>query len=288
MIMNHEAVVEFKRRKEEFMKFAIASAKAAGKIHMELYNSDHSIEWTGRVHFRVEADTRVTEMLREQLAKTYPDHNIHSEESEDHKTKSPFTWVDDELDGTISYARRFFDGWGFSRALCIERTPVLGIVYMALRDHLYAGVIGEPSRLNNKPIRVSPTNNLDKTIMSFGGGKDILGKEGFRFSHLPFLMKAMEKPSIMTDVGFACGTASLCFVADGKIEAALFTGQEDEDIAASAVILEGAGAIVTNLALKPWRLGNKSVLAANPAIHSQLAIKFKDVISGHVEKWGII
>ncbi|MDO8496731.1 MAG: hypothetical protein Q7S43_04770, partial [bacterium] len=65
--MNKEALIEFQKRKSEFMKFAISSARAAGKIHMELYNSNHDIEWTGRVHFRTEADTRVSEMLREQL-----------------------------------------------------------------------------------------------------------------------------------------------------------------------------------------------------------------------------
>jgi fructose-1,6-bisphosphatase/inositol monophosphatase family enzyme len=286
--MNKEALVEFQRRKAEFMEFAISTAKAAGKIHMELYNSNHDIEWTGRVHFRAEADTKVSEMLREQLAKTYPDHNIHSEESEDYKTGSPFKWVDDELDGTIGYTRRFFDGFAFSRALCIDSTPVLGVVYMSLKNYLYTGILGEPSQLNNKPIRVSPTDKLNKSIMVFGGGKEIPGKEGFKLSHFPFLLKAMEQPSIMTDVGFACGTASLCFVADGRLEASLFTSAEDEDIAASAVILEGAGATVTNLALEPWRLGNKSVLAANPVIHDQLATKFKDVISNHIDKWGII
>ncbi len=286
--MNKEALIEFQSRKKEFMEFAISTARAAGKIHMELYNSNHDIEWTGRVHFRVEADTRVSEMLREQLAKTYPDYNIHSEESEDHKTKSPFTWVDDELDGTIGYTRRFFDGFAFSRALCIDSTPVLGVVYMPLKDYLYTGALGESSRLNNKVIKVSPVEKLNKSIMVFGGGKEIPGKEEFRLSHLPFLLKAVESPSIMTDVGFACGTASLCFVADGRLEASLFTSAEDEDIAASAVILEGAGAKVTNLALTPWRLGNKSVLAANPIIHDQLVTKFKDVTSNHIDKWGII
>lgn len=286
--MTHEAFSEFQRRKTEFMEFAITSARAAGKIHMELYNSNHDIEWTGRVHFRVEADTRVSAMLREQLAKTYPDHNIHSEESEDHKTKSPFTWVDDELDGTIGYTRRFFDGFAFSRALCIDSTPVLGVVYMPLKDYLYTGALGEPSQLNNKPIRVSPIDKLNKSIMVFGSGKEIVGKEDFRLSHLPFLLKAMEQPSIMTDVGFACGVGSLCYIADGRIEAGLFTGQEDEDVAASAVILEGAGAKVTNLSLEPWRLGNKSVLAANPVIHNQLTVKFEDVISKHIKRWGII
>ena len=286
--MNKETLIEFRKRRVEFMEFAISSARAAGKIHMELYDSDHNVEWTGRVHFRVEADTRVSKMLREQLAKTYPDHNIHSEESEDHKTKSPFTWVDDELDGTIGYTRRFFDGFGFSRALCIDSTPVLGVVYMPLKNYLYTGILGEPSFLNGKIIKVNTTNLLTKSLMVIGSGKEIAGKEDFRLSHLPFLLKAWESPSIMGDIGFACGTASLCFVADGRLEASLFTSAEDEDIAASAVILQGAGAKVTNLALEPWRLGNKSVLAASPVIHDQLANKFKDVISNHIDKWGII
>ena len=285
---NKEAFSEFDERKTEFMEFAVASAIEAGKIHMDLYNEDQRIEWTGRVHFRAEADVRVSAMLRERLANTFPDHNVHSEESPDRKIGSPFTWVDDELDGTIPYVRRFFDGWGFARALCIGCTPVLGVIHMPLKKHLYIGVLGESSRLNGEVIHVGQASDLNKVVMSLYSGKEIRGKEEFRSSHVPFLLKAMEDPSIMTDVGFACATAALCFVADGRLDACLYTGQEDEDLAAGVVILQGAGAKVTNLLLEPWQLGNKSLLAANPCIHGQLAEKFKDITARHINTWNIL
>lgn len=286
--MSKNPWTEFRERKSEFLEFAISSAKAAGKIHMDLYDSNHDIEWTGRVHFRTEADTQVSAMLRKELAETYPTHNIHSEEAESHETESAFTWVDDELDGTIAYTRRYFDGFSFSRALCIGTKPVLGVVYMPLKDLLYTGVVNEPSKLNGLKIRVNGANSLNQVVMSIYSGKELAGKPGFRSSHLPFLIKAMEDPGIMTDVGFACASASLCFVADGRLEACLATGLELEDMAAAVVILEGAGAKVTNLKLEPWQIGNKSILTANPLIHGLLANKLKDVISEHSTRWGVI
>ncbi len=286
--MHPDPWTEFIQRKSEFLEFATASAKAAGKIHMDLYDSNHDIEWTGRVHFRTEADTRVSAMLRKQLAETYPEHNIHSEESDDHKTDSPFTWIDDELDGTIAYTRRYFDGFCFSRALCIGSDPVLGVIYMPFKDYLYTGVAGEPSRLNGKQIKVNNADSLNKVIMSFYSGKELKNKQGFRTSHLPFLVKAMENPCIMTDVGFACAVASLSFVADGRLEAVLATGLDSEDIAAAAIILKGAGAKVTNLELKPWKVGYKSILAANPIIHELLVNKFRDETAEHISRWGVV
>lgn len=286
--MNQSAWSEFNERKLEFLDFAIASAKAAGKIHMNFYNSNHDVEWTSRVHFRTEADIQVSTMLRKQLSKIYPSHNIHSEEEKDRNTDSPFTWVDDELDGTIPYTRRFFDGFSFSRALCIDSRPVLGVIYMPLKNFLYTGVFDEPSKLNNEEIRVNKTDSLNKVVMSLYSGKELRGKSGFRSSHLPFLAKAMEDPGIMTDVGFACASASLCFVADGRIEACLATGLEPEDMAASVVILKGAGAKVTNLKLEPWSLGNKSILTANPIIHKLLSHRLKDVMTEHLAKWEVV
>lgn len=286
--MKEDPWTELDKRKSEFLEFAISSAKAAGKIHMNLYNSNHDIEWTNRVHFRTEADTQVSAMLRKQLSETYPHHNIHSEESKDHVTRSPFTWIDDELDGTIAYTRRYFDGFCFSRALCIGLNPVLGVVYMPLKDYLYTGIIGEASALNGRKINVNDTDSLNKVLMSFYSGKELGGKKGFRSSHLPFLVKAMEDPSIMTDVGFACASASLCFVADGRLEACLATGLDAEDMAAASVILCGAGAKVTNLKLEQWKLGNKSIFTANPKVYELLVEKFKDVTAQHITKWGVV
>lgn len=279
---------KFEKRQEEFLEFAVDSAKAAGKIHMDLYNSDLEVEWTSRAHFRTEADIKVSAMLRARLANTYPAHSIHSEESEDHITGNPFTWVIDELDGTISYVRRFDDNFCFAMALCINTKPVLGVVYMPHKGLMYTGLTGQPSRLNGKEIRVSNANSLNKVIMTFYSGKEVKGKEGFRASHIPFLVRAMESPSILTDIGCACAAASLCFVADGRIESCLITGSAPEDIAAASVILRGAGAMVTNLKLEPWQIGHKSILTANPVIHGLLADKLKNELKEHIAKWGVI
>ena len=274
---------EFRARRYEFLEFAVASAKRAGKIIMELYNSDHKIEWTNRTHFRSEADTKVSAMLREELARIYPGHNVRSEESDNYNANSLFTWIDDELDGTIPYTRRYFDGFCFSRALCIGTNPVLGVIYMPCKDLLYTGVACELSRLNGQIIRVSSVNSLNEVLMGFCSGKEI------RSSHLPFLVKAMEEPnSIMTNIAFACAAAELCFVADGRIEAYLGTSLAPEDMAAAVVILRGAHAKVTNIVGMPWQLGHKSILAANQTIHHLLTNKLRGVIQQHYAQWGVL
>src|SRR3989344_20139 len=297
-MVHKSAWSEFRDRKLDFLGFAISSARAAGKIQMDLYNSSHSVEWTGRVHFRSETDTRVSAMLRKELAETYPDHNIHSEESVDHKTGSPFTWVDDELDGTIGYVRRLINDFSFCRGLCIHDVPVLGVIIQPKAKRLYVGVIDESSRLytlndnldtiDAQSISVNSTDTLNKVHMSFYGGKEIKGKEKFCETPLDFHRKALRYPDrIACDLGFACASATLCAVADGRQEACLATGLEPEDMTAAVPILRGAGAVGTNIALEPWRLGNKSILTANLVIHAALSNKFKDVITEHIAKWGI-
>jgi myo-inositol-1(or 4)-monophosphatase len=62
----------------------------------------------------------------------------------------------------------------------------------------------------------------------------------------------------------------LALVASGGLDAYLATSLNPEDMAAAVVIIREAGGKVTNLKSFEWKLGDESILAANPELHKKL------------------
>ncbi len=81
--------------------------------------------------------------------KSFPDHNIYSEEQQNVDRGSEFTWVVDPLDGTIPYTFGISDHFSVSIALVKKNTPILGVIYAPKRNELYVAEKGEGAFCND-------------------------------------------------------------------------------------------------------------------------------------------
>ncbi|MDO8505606.1 MAG: inositol monophosphatase [bacterium] len=261
------------REMHEYRTFAIDLAERAGKIQMDCYAKMHAVEWNTRHHFRTEVDIVVGKLVREAIEQRFPDHNIFSEEEREKVTGNKLSWVVDELDGTIPYTRGTTDHFSFSIALCMERRPVLGVIYAPKRKELYVASEGSGASCNGSPIRVSGLMDIHKAFVGVESGKTK------RTSHLSFIEKLLGEDGVTCDTRTACATVPLCFVASGKLDAFLATQLQPEDMAAAVIIVREAGGKVTTLPGiendergEEWQLGNKTILAANPTLHERLRV----------------
>ena len=67
-----------------------------------------------------------------------------------------------------------------------------------------------------------------------------------------------------------CCTASMLWVATGKIEGYVHDAPESFDFAAASLIVERQGGMVTDIEGRPWTPFSKSIVATNGLIHNDL------------------
>ncbi|MCX6702381.1 MAG: hypothetical protein NTW60_00720 [Candidatus Wolfebacteria bacterium] len=203
-------------------------------------------------------------LARESIKRTFPAHNILSEEGDPHLVGSDFTWVVDGVDGTIGFATGYTDHFAFCAGLCEGSNPILGVVNAPKRAEFYSAEKGKGAFCNEQPIRVSTLTDLNKVLMGCDSGKHN------RTAHLPYLEKLLGPNGITCPFMTGCASVPLCLVASGVIHAYMATSLNPEDMAAAVIIIREAGGKVTNREGKEWNLGDPSILAASPELHEKL------------------
>ncbi|HDS74079.1 MAG TPA: hypothetical protein ENN56_00925 [Firmicutes bacterium] len=130
-------------------------ARQAGDIALRSFGRV-SPEMKADRSFVTEADRRVEEFIREQLASRFPADNVIGEEDIDKSDgSSGYTWAIDPIDGTTNYVFGV-PYW----AVCIGRiaadgTPDLGVVNVPAMDELYTGALGNGATVNGRTLKMA-------------------------------------------------------------------------------------------------------------------------------------
>ena len=219
---------------EELLHSAV---RAAGALAAEHFNAP-ARSWTKDDGTPVsQADLEVNALLKSRLDGERPDYGWLSEETKDTPARLGHSrvWIVDPIDGT----RAFLEGlenWCISAALVEDGRPVLGTVYLPLRDEMYHARSGGGAWKNDTSLATSPRESVagSKIIAH----RNILQPERWR------------RPWPEVDAGMTTSLAlRLCLVADGSYDAALAVGSKsDWDLAAGDLIVHEAGGRVSNLA----------------------------------------
>lgn len=251
------------------LEFAIEVAAQAGKIVSDFYERRLEQTWTSRSHFKTAADEASESLIRKMLGERYPDYNVWSEEGGKSNLGHRYTWVWDAIDGTIPMFFGTSDHFSVCGALCDGTTPILGVANAVKRGEMYAAEFGSGAYRNGDPIHVSDETEIGHVVMGIDSGKYS------RDAHIPFIRKACGPGGIVTHLSSGCASVPLLFVASGNLHAYLATSLEAEDMAAAVSIIREAGGKVTNLKGEEWQLGDQSILAANPVLHTKLGKFFE-------------
>lgn len=175
----------------------------------------------------------------------------------------------DSLDGTINFASGITDHFSFAAGLCEGRTPIVGVVNAPKRGELYSAEVGAGAFCNGKRIQVSELTDINNVLMVCDSGKFN------RAAHVPYIDKLLGQNAVTCIFATGCATVPLCLVASGVMHAYLATSLAPEDMVAAVCIIREAGGKVTNRDGEEWKLGDPSILAANPAIHEKLVDFFR-------------
>ncbi|MCF7916727.1 MAG: inositol monophosphatase [Candidatus Omnitrophica bacterium] len=250
----------------DFKQVAIKAARQAGEIHKKYFEGDtQTKEKSSSFDLITIADTESEKAIVDIIKQKFPDHNILAEEGRYAKTDSEYCWVIDPLDGTnnFSFGIPLFC---VSIALVKKDQTILGVVYDVMRDELFFAKSGKGAYLNDKRIKVSDVNRLDKSLLITGfyydRGKDMI-------SNLEAIKFFFQKRVIgIRRLGAAA--LDLCYVASGRATGFWEFKLSPWDFAAGKLLIEEAGGKVTGKSGQEVKLESSYIVASNGKIHEKI------------------
>ncbi len=252
------------------LRFTIDLARKAGK--KAIAGMNHIQKMTSAQNLRditTNVDIEVEELIVAAIQKKFPDHNIIREEGEDTDKGSEYTWMIDPIDGT-KYFVAGIKLFTVSIGLWRKGQPMLGVVYNPGTDDLWRAEVGGGAFMNKKRIRVANIKSLTEAMASIDVTK-------FNQLNPKERTNALRRLNAIANNfyrfrSFGSGSLSLCFLAQGHLDAYLdLTGRQPiKDIGAGLAIAKEAGAKITGLDGKFHGHNASHIVATNGKIHSQL------------------
>ncbi len=262
------------------------AALAAGAVMRQNYLKPHQVSMKGAIDPVTETDYQAQEIVMIIISRAFPEHGFLAEEREEgggggrsspdernelggapgtwEADSPPHRWIIDPLDGTVNFAHGF-PMFCVSIAFETEGRIVYGVIYDPLRDELFEAQTGKGARLNDQPIRVSRTEQLERALVTTGFPYDIRER-------LPETLARMGRMLNSTQGVRRAGSAALdlCYVACGRFEGFYEENLKPWDTAAGLVMVNEAGGRLTTFDGGPYHIYSPNILASNGLLHEKL------------------
>jgi myo-inositol-1(or 4)-monophosphatase len=248
----------------DFVSVCEEAARAGGR---QLRN------WAGRITAREkapfdlvsEADVASQKVIRQLLLGRYPDHDFLGEEGDSVSLgKTPYRWVVDPLDGTINYVHGLH---GYCVAVSLERDgdPIAACVYDPVSDECFTAGRGGGAYLNGRKLRASGIESLSQALIVTGFRPGVQAGD--------YEIKQFERTLVATQSMRRLGSAALtlCYMADGRIDAFYRSVTNLWDVSAGMLILQEAGGLMTHWNGRPFDSDDPAFVAAGTTkLHAEL------------------
>lgn len=213
-----------------------------------------------------EADLAVNEMLEQMLPAARPGYGWLSEETEDSadRLSKDRVFIIDPIDGTRSFAEGSRT-WAHSLAIAEQGEVTAAVIYLPLRNLLYAAAKGQGATLNAEEIRVSELGVLESAQVL--AAKPNMQPQHWRQGQVPEF-KRNYRPSL---------AYRMALVAQGRFDGMMSLRPSWEwDIAAGDLIMREALGRCSDRAGLPLRFNNaiprlNGVIAAGSGVYGLLS-----------------
>lgn len=244
---------------------AIKAARRAGKVIMRNFEQIDrlAVESKGRNDYVSEVDRLAESEIIGVIRSAYPDHGILAEES-GKQLGNDFLWIIDPLDGTTNYLHGY-PQFAVSIALYIQNKPSQAVVFDPVRNELFTAGRGSGAQLNDRRIRVSSTNRLERALLG----------TGFPFKSMDYLESWISTFRVLlpqTSGVRRAGSAALdlAHVACGRLDGFWEFGLSPWDMAAGCLLIQEGGGLVGDFRGEQHYLENGNLVAGNPKIYPEV------------------
>jgi myo-inositol-1(or 4)-monophosphatase len=250
------------------LNFAIQTARDAGAILSDGLGRA-LVSNKGDIDLVTEADLASEKLIIERIKSHYPRHAILAEESgatdgiEMASGKSEWKWIIDPLDGTTNYAHGYPC---FCVSIALERAGAIevAVIYDPNRDELFAAERGQGATLNDRRMRVSKVDDLNRAMLCTGFPYNVRERPNFAREFANFTMAAQ---AVRRDGSAAI---DLAYLACGRFDGFWEDGLNPWDVAAGVLLIEEAGGLVTDFNGESLDIYTPKVLASNGLIHDSM------------------
>ena len=263
----------------ETLAIAKGIARGAGAILREgVQRADFSVDFKSTVIDLVtEYDRRSEAFIVGELRRAFPGDRIVGEEGGAYAQPAggaPETgrrWFVDPLDGTVNFSHGLPI---FSVSLGLQDADglCLGVVYNPMTDELFSAIRGRGATLNDRPIKPSQTQTLQRSLLITGFPYDRHTSPENNFDTFLTLKRRAQG---IRRLGSAA--LDLCFVACGRADGYWEIKLGSHDMAAGIVILREAGGRVSDHLGGEDMLGRREALGTNGLIHADMLAAFAEV-----------
>jgi myo-inositol-1(or 4)-monophosphatase len=247
--------------------------REGGRILMDHFGS--SLETTvkeSNSSVVTDADYASEKKILEVLGDSATPCNIISEEAGYIHDGSAYTWVVDPLDGTSNFAAGL-PWFGIIITLLREADPVLGGMFLPVENILYLAEKGKGAWREGRPIRTSGSANLTQQLVSYSF--DHSSEPGKTDREMKLLARLSKH---VRNIRSTNSLYDFCYVADGRVGAAMNQTTKIWDISAALLLIPEAGGIVTDMQGNPIALDigretcmqNYTIAAAGKKMHQTL------------------
>ncbi len=207
------------------------------------------------------ADKKTEMVIREELAKAFPDHGILGEEFGEEKKGADYVWTIDPIDGTRSFMRGI-PLFGTLLALVERGEPVVGIMVLPAIGETYVAAKGFGAFCNGVRLQTSPTTTLESAFVSCGD------MNCFESSGKTYVQQAVAKKAEI------CRGYTDCFahglVMRGALDAMIDPIVSPWDVAPLAILIKEAGGQYFTFEGKETHLGSNFITTCNAEMKAEL------------------
>ncbi|MBD3282892.1 3'(2'),5'-bisphosphate nucleotidase CysQ [Candidatus Pacearchaeota archaeon] len=249
----------------EELNTAISLAKKAGRKILKYYHAINAIKYKEDESPVTQADLAADNIIVNGLKTQFPSYGILSEESLK-ETDKKYLWVIDPLDGTKEFINKKGE-FTVNIALTQNENPVLGVIYLPVKNEIYFAIKNNGAYYDDKKINVSDKKKISEMTLvksrSHSDKRINLIEKDFK--------KVIKKGSSLKG----------CMIARGDADAYIrITPINIWDICAMDLIVCEAGGILTDLngkRISPRDRLINGCIVSNNTIHDKILQRVKEI-----------
>ena len=260
------------RNLRTMLEAAVVAARLAGQRAMEELRYI-KVSVKNNRELLTQADAICQQIIIDRVKETYPDHGFIAEEAEGGKIfkqtprgAEPVWWVIDPIDGTNNYAHGMLL-FTVSVGVMFEGEPIVAAIFDPPTDSMFTAVKGGEAQLNGRRIEAGEDDMHKFTSV---------GLDSHFEDNIPNWCRELMLKTRFRNLGTTA--LQLVYVAKGGLIATIANNPRLWDIAAGALIVETAGAVLTDWQggkIFPADLDNYQgqdykIIAANKKVHPQI------------------
>ena len=250
---------------ETCLDVATRAAHRAGRLQTAYRGRPRTVSTKrNEIDLVTEVDRASERLIRQAIARRFPDHGFQGEEGGSTHSEAPYRWIVDPLDGTTNFVHGV-PVFGVSIALAHRQDIVVGIIHDPSQRETFTAIKGRGAWVNGRRIHVSRTRTLAKSLLSTGFSVK------FRANPKPYLQWFWAFQSRCHAVRRMGSTAlSLAYVACGRQDGFYEQDLMAWDIAAGLLLVEEAGGRVSDFHGRRVQLEEGRLVASNGFLHGQM------------------